>query len=82
MLKPQPFPIARIYVPAKRARTLDPARVEEIAESILAEGQRTPIMVRPDGERWVLVEGLHRLRALEALGEETVTGYVVQARRH
>lgn len=82
MLKKEPFPIARIYVPAKRARTLDQAKVEAIAASILEEGQKTPIQVRADGERFVLVEGLHRLEALKALGEATVVGYLVQARRH
>ncbi len=82
MLKREPFPIASIYVPAKRARTLDQARVEALATSILEEGQKTPIRVRADGERWVLVEGLHRLEALKALGETTVDGYLVQARRH
>ena len=82
MMKKQPFPIARIYVPARRKQTLEPAKVEEIAASILEEGQRTPIRVRADGDRWVLVEGLHRLEALKALGEETVEGYLVQARRH
>ena len=82
MLKKEQFPIARIYVPVKRARTLDPAKVEELAERILEEGQRTPIQVRADGERFVLVEGLHRLEALKALGETTVDGYLVQARRH
>lgn len=82
MLKVEIFPIARIYVPAKRARTLDPAKVDEIATSILEEGQRTPIQVRADGLRWVLVEGLHRLEALKALGETHVNGYVVQPRRH
>jgi sulfiredoxin len=82
MLKKQPFPIARIYVPAKRARTLDAGKVEAIATSILEEGQRTPIQVRADGERFVLVEGLHRLEALKALGETVVEGYLVQARKH
>lgn len=82
MLKKEPFEIARIYVPAKRARTLEPARVEQIAESILEEGQRTPIAVRADGERFVLVEGLHRLEALKALGETQIDGYLVQARKH
>ena len=82
MLKKEPFPIARIYVPAKRARTIDQAKVEAIAASILEEGQKTPIQVRADGERFVLVEGLHRLEALKALGEATVVGYLVQARRH
>jgi ParB-like chromosome segregation protein Spo0J len=82
MLKRETFTIASIYVPAKRARTLDASKVETLATSILEEGQRTPIQLRADGERFVLVEGLHRLEALKALGETTVDGYLVQARRH
>ena len=35
---------------------------------------------RDGAERFVLVEGLHRLEALKALGETTVTGFLVQAR--
>jgi sulfiredoxin len=30
----------------------------------------------------VLVEGLHRLEACRKLGEQTIIGYLVQARRH
>ena len=82
MLKIETFPIADIYVPVKRRGTLDPARVKEIAESMLEVGQETPILVRPDGERFVLVEGLHRLEACKELGETTIRGYRVQARRH
>ena len=82
MLQKKAFPIARIYVPTKRARTLEPAKVEELAESRLEEGQQVPIRVREDGDRFVLVEGLHRLEALKALGEETVEGYLVQAQKH
>ena len=81
-MEKQTFRIDDIYVPVKRRRTLDPATVDEIAESILEEGQRTPILVRQDGERLVLVEGLHRLEACKALGEETIVGLVVQARQH
>jgi sulfiredoxin len=82
MLKKQVFPIASIRVPVKRARTLDAGKVGQIAESILEEGQTTPIQVRADGDRFVLVEGLHRLEALKALGEKTIDGYLVQARKH
>ena len=67
MLKTKAFPIARIYVPVKRRATLDPAKVARIAGSILESGQETPIMVREDGERLVLVEGMHRLEACEML---------------
>ena len=70
-----------IYVPQKRRRTLDQKTVDAIAESMLEEGQRTPILVRADGERYVLVEGLHRLEACKALGETTIAGHLVQARR-
>ncbi len=78
----QTFRIAQIYVPVKRRRTLDAGIVNEIAESMLEVGQLTPILVRRDGERLVLVEGLHRLEACKALGEETIVGLVVQVRRH
>ena len=82
MMKREIFTIANIYVPAKRRATLDPKKAQEIAESMLQVGQQTPILVRQDGERFVLVEGLHRLEACRQLGEETIFGYRVQARRH
>jgi len=82
MMKSEKFTIANIYVPVKRRATLDPKKVQEIAESILKSGLQTPIMVRKDGERFVLIEGLHRLEACKQLGEETILGYLVQARRH
>ncbi len=82
MMKRETFAIANIYVPAKRRATLDPKKAEAIAESMLQVGQQTPILVRQDGERFVLVEGLHRLEACKRLGEETIVGYLVQARRH
>ena len=81
MLKQQELLVASIHVPAKRNKTLDPDKVDLIARSILEEGQTTPIQVRADGRRFVLVEGLHRLEAMRALGEETIMGYLVQARQ-
>jgi ParB-like chromosome segregation protein Spo0J len=82
MLKSKTLRIDRIYVPVKRRQTLDPLKVRRIAESMLQNGQETAIRVREDGERFVLVEGLHRLEACRSLGEQTVEGYSVQARRH
>jgi sulfiredoxin len=82
MMKRETFAIADIYVPAKRRSTLDLDKAREIAESMLQVGQQTPILVRRDGERYVLVEGLHRLEACKQLGEKTIVGYLVQARRH
>ena len=82
ILKEQKYPIDAIYVPVKRRATLDPKKVEEIAQNILEIGQQKPILLRPDGERFVLVEGLHRLEACRALGETKVLGLLVQARRN
>lgn len=82
MLEKKSFPIDKVHVPVKRVRTLDADKVEAIASDMLENGQTTPIRLRPDGDRFVLVEGLHRLEALRALGEDTVLGYLVRARLH
>lgn len=82
MMKREPFPIANIYVPTKRRTTLNPKTVDDLAESILELGLQNPIMVRRDGGRFVLVEGLHRLEACRKLGEATIFGYLVDARKH
>ena len=82
MMRREKFAIANIYVPVKRRATLDPKKAQAIAESMLQVGQQTPILVRQDGERFVLVEGLHRLEACKQLGEDTIFGYLVQARQH
>jgi sulfiredoxin len=82
MLKRQIFAIADIYVPVKRRMTLNPATVRKIAESILEVGLQSPILVRQDGARLVLVEGLHRLEACKELGEQNIVAFLVHARRH
>jgi len=74
--------IDRVRVPVKRVKTLDEAKVLTLAEDMLEEGQKVPISVRSDGDCYVLVEGLHRLEALRALGEDTVTAYLVRAKMH
>ena len=82
MMKRETFPVANIYVPTARRKTLDSKRVDAIAQSMLTDGQQTPILVREDGARFVLVEGLHRLEAAKALGEATIIGFRVAARKH
>ena len=82
MMKRETITIADIYVPTKRRGTLEQKRVDEIAASILDKGLQTPILVRADGARFVLVEGLHRLEAAKALGEQTIVAFLVDARKH
>lgn len=82
MLQKKSFPIDDVHVPVKRRKSLEPAKVEALAADILDNGQLTPIRLRADGDRYVLIEGYHRLEALRALGEDTVEAYLVGARLH
>jgi sulfiredoxin len=81
LMKTIAVPVDQIYVPAQLRRTLDPEKVQRLAEDILSAGQKTPIQLRRDGERFVLVTGLHRLEAMRALGESAIESLIVRARR-
>jgi ParB-like chromosome segregation protein Spo0J len=81
-MKPIQVPIDEIYVPVKLARSLDQAKVQTVADSFIDDGKMMPVRVRRDGERYVLVNGVHRLAACKALGEATITAYLVQAMQH
>jgi len=71
--------IDEIYVPAAKRTPLDAEKVQALAESIAENGLQSPILLRPDKERYVLVSGLHRLEACKALGEIKVKANLVQA---
>ena len=77
MMKEIAVPIDQIYVPAGRRGSVNPETVKALAESILEIGQQEPIGVRRDGDRFILVSGLHRLEACKALGEKTISAIIV-----
>lgn len=81
MLETQVVKLDEIYVPVKLKKTLDGAKVDTLAQSILEKGQEVPIQIRRDKDRFVLVAGLHRLEAVRALGEATIDAIVVTARK-
>jgi sulfiredoxin len=69
MMKRETFAVADIYVPVNRHQY----------------ARYRPADTNPgaaDGARFVLVEGLHRLEAAKALGETTIIGFRVEARKH
>jgi sulfiredoxin len=82
MLEKLTLSLSDIRVPVKRAKTLDPDKRDKLGEDILEHGMTTPIQVRADGAGFVLVEGLHRLEAMLALGETQIDAYLVRARLH
>ena len=81
-MQPKELKIEEIYVPVKRRASMNQQTVEALVTAILEEGQKVPIQVRHDGKRFILIEGLHRLEACRALGENTVLGVLVRARLH
>jgi ParB-like chromosome segregation protein Spo0J len=82
LLKSVPVELEAIYVPSKLRKELDPAKAEALAEDILENGLQSPIQVRRDKDRYVLVTGLHRLEAARILGEKTIGALIVAARQH
>ena len=81
MMKSTAIRLDESYVPTARRGTLDAAKVQALAEDILEKGLQSPIQVRRDKERYVLVAGLHRLEAMRALGSDSIEALVVQARK-
>ena len=80
-MKPVMVKIDEIYVPQALRKTIDPAKVESLAENIAENGMQSPILVREDVKRYVLTSGLHRLEACKALGDTSIAVYLVQARK-
>ena len=79
MLRPEHIKLSEIYVPAKRRNGLEPEKIEELAESILEEGQKVPIQVRRDAKKgFIAVNGAHRMEAVKLLGEDTIEAFIVR----
>ncbi len=82
-MKTHQIPIDGIYIPAKLKKDIDEAKITERAESLLEEGEQSPIQVRRDEKKgFVLVKGLNRLEAYRALGETEIECLIVAARQH
>jgi ParB family chromosome partitioning protein len=82
----QEIKIPDIKVKGER-RALDPAKLNELMESISSLGLRTPITVSVVKQRrdwqntkreWVLVSGLHRLEAMRQLGKTTIPCMIME----
>lgn len=75
----QDLPIDLIDIPENRARSYDPVWAETLAAIIAKQGLINPISVRPNGDRYVLVTGLHRRGAMVALGRAAIPARITTA---
>lgn len=62
--------------PNQPRRHFDEASLQELADSLRAEGQIVPITVRPVGDRFVIVQGERRWRAAQLAGLPTLRAEV------
>jgi len=58
--------------PYQPRKDFDPRRLEELGESIRRHGLLQPVVVIPNGDRWILVAGERRLRAHKLIGAPTI----------
>ncbi len=77
---PRPAPARSVEVPLNRIRmsqyqqslSLDPARLEKSIERARLMGIAPPVQLKRTRDGYLLVDGLYRLRAAEALGLERI----------
>jgi uncharacterized ParB-like nuclease family protein len=66
---------------AGQRKELDQAKLDTVIEGLLEGEPKKPIRVREGKGRYVLIEGIHRLEANKAVGEDTIGVFIVQARK-
>lgn len=66
------LPLGQIDTGQNRARHLDVGQAEALADSIRMQGLLYPVLVRQTGDRYRLVDGLHRHEAHRLLGLATI----------
>jgi tetratricopeptide (TPR) repeat protein len=65
--------IKGLDIPEDRVRAINPKQIDELAEAIDRIGLLNPIIVKPcGGMGYRLISGLHRVKAFEKLGRDTI----------
>lgn len=73
------IPTNRIDPPSNPVREVKIATMEEIRDSIEADGLYQPIIVRPKGDRYEVIAGYHRYAALTTSGHKKIPCVIRQA---
>ena len=71
------IPLDKIQVPENRLNSqLDPEQMDGLIESINRLGLINPISVKEQDSQYILISGMNRLLALNALGKKTAPAFV------
>jgi ParB family chromosome partitioning protein len=65
--------------PYQPRQDMNDKHIEELANSIKAEGLIQPIVVRQKGKQFELIAGERRFRAFKQLGRETIAARIIEA---
>lgn len=72
----QTIPIDRLDPHPLNSNVMPKALLDKLARTIRRTGLYPPIIVRPIGDRYQILDGHHRVRVLEQLGHEAVNAVV------
>jgi ParB family chromosome partitioning protein len=73
----QDVPLDKIIVPRERVTSVwDPALAEEFIESVKSKGVLEPITLMQVDDELYLIDGLHRLEAVEKMGVKTIRAII------
>jgi ParB/RepB/Spo0J family partition protein len=62
--------------PNQPRKHFDEERLQELADSIASDGLKSPILVRPVGEFYEIVQGERRYRASKIVGMDTIAAFI------
>jgi len=74
----QHIPLDLIDCRPQVRRDSDEASIDHLAQSIQTAGQLSPVLVRRCGERYTLIFGERRLKAMRKLGLKTIAAQVIE----
>jgi ParB family chromosome partitioning protein len=68
--------------PLQPRKTSDQQALEELAESIREQGLLQPIVVRPEGDEFIIIAGHRRFEACKLIGMDLIPSVVREATEH
>jgi len=68
--------------PRQPRKTSDQQALEELAESIREQGLLQPIVVRPEGDKFIIIAGHRRYEACKLIGLDSIPSVVREANEH
>ena len=73
------LPVTEIEPDPENSNEMSEGLYRALVDDIFENGFTQPILVRPVGEKWMIIDGEHRWRAVTELGVNTIPSVVIEA---